>query len=152
MDFLFIIKWKFLHSTKKSWYQEELCLFILRCKSFSNILVLIVCLQWHNPFWPVGLKYAIYFLCTEKTLCYIDAAFEIVWISCFGHTLGIKQNWLWHLYFCMMVMFCVIVLQIADCLYLYKDIYDWIDVKLFWGTFGNGSLLMTSHVQNWNNF
>lgn len=121
---------------------------ILRWKGFTSIhLIMAVFFKCRNPFWPLGLKYAVYFLCTGK--CYITMVnlLKIVWVSCFEYRSGIEHVrflasifLLWWLYFCVL---CVGFIR--DCFYLYKGIY-----KLIGNRFGddivNGRMLMILQI------
>lgn len=123
----------------------ELWFFILRWKGFTNIHLMIVCFKCHNPLWPLGLKYAVYFLYTEK--CYI-AMVDLLKIVCFffEHSSGIKENLLVGIY-----VFCY-----GDCVYVAGFIRDCLclceafTVTLMWNwfgdNFGNGRVLMILQI------
>lgn len=61
---------------------------------------------------------------------------KIVWVSCFERKSGIKQNLLVGIYTSVMVIVFYVVGFVRDSFYLSKGIYDYIDVKLIWGQFG----------------
>lgn len=136
-----------LWNPKESWYQMTTV--HLHCelkRSYQYLLNDSVCFKCHNPFWPLGLKHAVYFLYTETYYIIMMNLLNIETISCVEHRSGIKQNLLFGI--CILLQWLYFMwLTLLEMAYIYTRIFksklmcDW-----FRDNFGNGGLLMILQI------